>query len=125
MSFRLLFTQEALCNLEGLAKNRDKKKQLKAVQKSLGYLEMNPKHPGLSTHEYTSLSRQFGTKVFEAYAESRTPQAYRIFWHYGSQKNEMTLPLRLIHRMASSISYTFIAHRSLDLVVLLKLSLYR
>ena len=61
------------------------------MRKSLGYLETNPKHPSLNTHEYQTLSRQFGIKIFEAYAENQTPQAYRIFWHYGPNKNEITI----------------------------------
>jgi hypothetical protein len=24
-----------------------------------------------------------GEKIFEAYAQNKTPGAYRIFWHYG------------------------------------------
>jgi hypothetical protein len=32
-----------------------------------------------------------GEEVFEAYAENNTSCAYRIFWHYGPSKNEMTI----------------------------------
>ena len=91
MNFKLLFTEEAASNLEKLENEPNKKKRLKAVRKSLGYLENNPKHPSLNTHEYNSLSRQFGIKIFEAYTEHKTPQAYRIFWHYGPDKSEITI----------------------------------
>jgi hypothetical protein len=30
-------------------------------------------------------------EVFEAYAENNTPGAYRIFWHYGPDKNMITI----------------------------------
>jgi hypothetical protein len=53
------------------------------VRKALGYLDVNPHHPGLNTHEFTSLAGANGEKVFEAYAQNNTPGAYRIFWHYG------------------------------------------
>jgi len=53
------------------------------VRKAIGYLEINPHHPCLQTHEFTSLSGANGEKVFEAYAQNNTPGAYRIFWHYG------------------------------------------
>jgi hypothetical protein len=53
------------------------------VQKALGFLEVDPHHPGLHTHEFTSLTGANGEKVFEAYAQNNTPGAYRIFWHYG------------------------------------------
>ena len=91
MHFKLLFTEEASSNLIDLNKDQSKKKRLKAVNKALGYLETNPKHPSLNTHEYSSLSREFGIKIFEAYAENRTPMAYRIFWHYGPDKKDITI----------------------------------
>lgn len=55
----------------------------KQVSKTLGYLETNPHSKSLQTHEYESLTRRYGKKVFEAYAQQNTPGAYRIFWHYG------------------------------------------
>ncbi len=91
MSFRLLFTEEASSNLDELEASPSKAKRLKAVKKTLAYLETNPRHPSLHTHEYDSLTRQFGLKVFEAYAENKTPQAYRIFWHYGPSTGEITI----------------------------------
>lgn len=53
------------------------------IRKAIGYLELDPHHPSLNTHEFTSLSGANGEKVFEAYAQNNTPGAYRIFWHYG------------------------------------------
>ena len=53
------------------------------VRKAIGYLEIDPRHPSLNTHEFTSLAGVSGEKVFEAYAQNNTPGAYRIFWHYG------------------------------------------
>jgi hypothetical protein len=53
------------------------------VRKAIGYLEIDPHHPSLNTHEFTSLTGVNGEKVFEAYAQNNTPGAYRIFWHYG------------------------------------------
>jgi predicted AlkP superfamily phosphohydrolase/phosphomutase len=91
MAFKLIFTEEADKNLLTIKNDNSKHKRLKAIHKSLGYLEVNPKHPSLNTHEYTSLTRQFGIKIFEAYAENKTPQAYRIFWHYGPDQSEITI----------------------------------
>jgi hypothetical protein len=56
---------------------------LAQVQKTLGYLELDQRHPGLHTHEFLSLTGVNGEKIFEAYAQNNTPDAYRIFWHYG------------------------------------------
>jgi hypothetical protein len=53
------------------------------VRKAIGYLEIDPHHPSLQTHEFTSLTGPNGEKVFEAYAQNNTPGAYRIFWRYG------------------------------------------
>ncbi len=59
--------------------------------KALGYLKTNPRHPALHTHKYTSIVGPNGEEIFEAYAENRTPSAYRIFWYYGSGKNNITI----------------------------------
>lgn len=89
MSFDLLFTEEARKNLRSLESEAPKK--AKKVKKALAYLESNPQHPGLATHEYTSLSAMLKRKVFEAYVENRTPDAYRIFWYYGPGKKQITI----------------------------------
>ncbi len=61
---------------------------IKQVKKALGYLQTNPKHPSLETHEYDSIPNPIdpSQKVFEAYVQNNTPGAYRIFWIYGSVK---------------------------------------
>ena len=91
MAFQLKFTQEADENLHALETDKGREKRLKAVRKALGYLEVNPRHPGLNTHKYSSLRGLKGEEVFEAYAENKTPAAYRIFWHYGPGKNTLTV----------------------------------
>jgi len=88
--FKLLFTQQANTDLDGLAKNPGLLKRLKAVHKALGYLETNPRHPSLNTHKYSAFE-DCNEKIFEAYAENKTPAAYRIFWHYGPSKKEITI----------------------------------
>jgi hypothetical protein len=56
-------------------------------------LAENPRHPGLQTHEFRSLEHPFNPndKVFEAYAQNRTPGAYRVFWCYGPANSEITI----------------------------------
>jgi hypothetical protein len=85
MPFKLRFTQEAETQLNTLENNTHSAKRLKAVRKSLAYLESNPKH------KYTSLSKMYGKEIFEAYAENNTPAAYRIFWCYGPEKDNITI----------------------------------
>jgi len=91
MHFRLLFTHEAAKNLTDLEADAGLKKRLKAVRKALAFLEVNPRHPSLNTHKYLSVTGPNGQEVFEAYAESKTPSAYRIFWVYGPQNREITI----------------------------------
>jgi hypothetical protein len=93
-------------NLKTAAKvsllNRQRKKTKKStkhegifkqVSKTLYYLETNPKHPGLQTHEYDGIENPIDKKqkVFEAYAQNNTPGAYRVFWCYGPGKKEITI----------------------------------
>lgn len=82
MERKLRFSDEAKAKLAELEAQPAKAATLKQVRKSLGYLQLNPAHPGLHTHEFTSLSTP-ERKIFEAYAQNLTPGAYRIFWRYG------------------------------------------
>jgi hypothetical protein len=65
----------------------------KQVLKCIDLLENNPRHPGLQTHEFTSIEHPYqkGGKVFEAYVQHKTPGAYRIFWCYGPEEGEITI----------------------------------
>lgn len=89
--FTLRFTPEAEAQLKLLAGDKALEKRYKAVRKALGLMEGNLRHPSLNTHEYESLTRVMGAKIFEAYAESNTPAAYRIFWKYGPGAQEITI----------------------------------
>lgn len=91
MPFQLKFTKEADDNLSALEANKGLVKRLKAVRKALGYLEKNPRHPGLNTHKFNSIAGENGEEIFEAYAENQTPAAYRLFWHYGPGKGVITI----------------------------------
>jgi len=91
MIFELIFTEKAGLQLDVLEQSKDKKIVLKAVNKALGFMETNLKHPSLCTHEYDDLEGANGEKVFESYAQNQTPGAYRIFWHYGPKKGQITV----------------------------------
>lgn len=91
MSFALRFTNQADNDLTHIEDNPGLAKRLKSVRKALGYLQANPRHPGLNTHKYSSLVGPSGEDIFEAYAENRTPGAYRIFWMYGPGKDTITI----------------------------------
>jgi mRNA-degrading endonuclease RelE of RelBE toxin-antitoxin system len=65
----------------------------KQIHKTIKLLAQNPRNPGLQTHEYRSLEHPYNPeeKVFEAYAQHRTPGAFRIFWCYGPEKGRLTI----------------------------------
>lgn len=91
MSFFLSFTPTAKADLKELKETAHLQKRFKAVFKALRFLQENPRHPSLQTHEYSSFKGPHGEKVFEAYAEQDTPAAYRIFFFYGRQKGEIII----------------------------------
>lgn len=80
---KLKFTPTADAQLTALENSPAQDALLGQLRKALGYLEIDPNHPGLHRHAFLSLAGANGEKVFEAYAQNNTPGAYRIFWHYG------------------------------------------
>jgi len=91
MKFFLTITETAKNTLIKLKNSPYQQKPFKAVTKALKFLLDNPRHPGLQTHEFTSLKGPKGEKVFEAYAQQDTPCAYRIFFYYGAIKGEIVI----------------------------------
>ncbi|MGZ3749347.1 MAG: hypothetical protein ACXVCD_18575 [Pseudobdellovibrionaceae bacterium] len=87
--FELIFTPQADSDLREIESDQSKKAILKAIRKTLGFMETNLRHPSLNTHEFTSLKGPNGEKVFEAYAQQKTPAAYRIFWYYGPDRKQI------------------------------------
>jgi len=91
VAFELEFTEQASSDLDRLEADAALAKRLKTVRKALGLLETNPRHPSPQTHKFTSLKGPGGEDVFEAFAENRTPAAWRIFWFYGPGRNKITI----------------------------------
>lgn len=83
MQRKIKFTPTADRRFAVLKNSPSKAAVFDQVRKTIAFLEVNPHHPGLQTHEFTSLSDALGEKVFEAYAQNKTPGAYRVFWRYG------------------------------------------
>jgi len=88
MSHKLRFTHTADAQLSGIENDPALKGLLKQVRKTLGYLETDLRANSLQTHEFDSLTKRFGQKVFEAYVQHNTPAAYRVFWHYGPDESD-------------------------------------
>ncbi len=107
--FEVKWTEEADQQYRKLRKEADasfssrqkkgKKKTSKAeglfkqIHKTLKLLTQNPRHPSLQTHQYYSIEHPYKPeeKVFEAYAQHKTPGAYRVFWCYGPEKGQLTI----------------------------------
>ena len=89
--FEIFLTDEAKTQLERLCSNKSLNKRYNAVKKTINFLSSDPRYKSFRTHEFTSLKGPGGEKIFEAYAEQSTPAAYRVFWCYGPQKNQITI----------------------------------
>ena len=88
MKRELRFTPEGQQNLRDLEAEPAKAAVLKQVRKTLGLMEINLQHPSLNTHKYDSISGPNGEEVFEAYAQNKTPGAYRVFFIHGPDRTE-------------------------------------
>ena len=91
MPYVLRYSRAAEQHLLNLQSDPSRRRILKDVIKALRYMEVNLRHPSLNTHEYHNLKGPEGEKVFEAYAQQKTPGAYRIFWHYGTEQNMISI----------------------------------
>ena len=91
--FDLKFTKTADEQLRKIENSPSKAGLCKQVKKSLGYLQVDPKHPSLNTHSYDSIDHPWDMKekVFEAYVQNNAPSAYRVFWCYGPDKKQITI----------------------------------
>ena len=89
--FRIRLAKEAKNQYDDLQLDGGLEKRYKAVKKTLQFLKHNPRHPSLQTHKYTSLKGPQGEEIFESYAEQNTPAAYRIFWYYGPDNDQITV----------------------------------
>ncbi len=86
-------TAETARAKRGIKKRSQQEGLFKQVVKTLQHLQQDPRHPGLQSHEFRSIENPVvqGAKVFEAYAQNRTPGAYRVFWCYGPGVETITI----------------------------------
>ena len=62
--------------------SKDEIRLLKKLKKAIGFLQENPHHNSLNSHEIQILSKRYGMKVWESYLENNKPAAGRLFWIY-------------------------------------------
>lgn len=104
MSFQIRWTPEASEEFQRLQaaasaaiRHGRKTKQFGLFQQVEGCIRKlashGPRHPGLHSHPFSSLMNPLNPaeKVFESYAQNRTPGAYRVFWCYGPEKGQITI----------------------------------
>ncbi len=84
---KILFSPLAKKHLDELRATKSQKIILKSVLKTLALMEHDLRHSSLNTHEFIALKGPRGEKVFDAYAQQKTPGAYRIFWYYGPDRD--------------------------------------
>jgi hypothetical protein len=90
--FVLLYTREAEKVLEELRSARQYAVKLKKIRKTLRLLEqIGPRHPGLHSHDYQSVPGPGGATPWESYVENKTSSAWRIWWIYGPQPDQITI----------------------------------
>ena len=70
---------------------KEEEKLRRRMGKAMAFLSDNPRHPGLHSHEISSLTARYAQKVWESYLENDTPKAGRIFWCYGPGKGDITI----------------------------------
>ena len=89
--FELLYSATASDQYDKLEASQSK--QFKAADKALEFLSKNPRHASLNSHKFDSLKGRgpVGCDIWESYAENNTPDAYRIFWHYGLGAGKITV----------------------------------
>ena len=77
-------------NTENTA-NKDEQLLFKKLGNALHKLSVDPKYPGLKSHEIDALTNRYGIKVWESYLENKTLGAMRIFWIYGPDREDVTI----------------------------------
>ena len=88
--FKIKWTPTAEKQYNEIKNDNSKKDLFKQIKKTIKFLSINPRHQSLNTHEYETLTQQFGEKVFVAYIQNQAPSAYRLFFYY-SGKGEITI----------------------------------
>lgn len=91
MQHSLVWSEEASAIMDDLERDPTYARKCRKIKKAAAQLQVNPRHPGLHTHPYSSLRGPGGEVVYEAYVENRTPSAWRIWYWYGPDRGVITI----------------------------------
>lgn len=96
--FTLRFSDDAEDTLERLvAGGNATLSKLKKVRRTLGRLQMDPRYPGLRSHQYENFPNLPNEKVWDSYVENQTASAWRVYWMYGpNEKDENGVEIAVI-----------------------------
>ena len=95
--FKLQITDELREHLKSISQNpamAGLEFQLKAAITKIAH---DSRYKGLNSHKYESLNDRYGQEIWESYVQNNTPGAWRLFWFYGPEKDEITLVLATPH----------------------------
>ncbi|MCA1803042.1 MAG: hypothetical protein LC662_11335 [Rhodothermaceae bacterium] len=84
------FWQDMLQRRKSNTLKADEKELFTRFGKAISNLSLNPKHPGLRTHEIEPLSKKYGMKIWQSYLD-QGKTARRFFWAYGPNRKEHEL----------------------------------
>jgi hypothetical protein len=87
MSFALLFTPSAESDRDSITDP----KRAKTVRNTLAKLANDPGYQGLATHHYVAFDTVSEQRVWESYVENQTSSAWRIWWAYGPEREQITV----------------------------------
>ena len=87
-SYELKITLEAKAQIKKIMNDPSKTGLQKQLKKAFRNLKRDPKYPALKSHPFQEVD---GIKIWTSYVQNKTPQAYRILWHYGDEKLTIVL----------------------------------
>lgn len=88
----LLYTREAEKVLNDPRGAKQYAAKLKKVRKALRLLEQaGPCHSGLRSRGYQSVPGPEGATLGESYVENKAPSAWRIWWIYSPDAEQITI----------------------------------
>lgn len=85
-----VFWQDLLGRRKSNLLNSDEMELFTRLGKAMQNLSVNPKHPGLKTHEIKPLSKKYEMKIWQSYLD-QGKTARRFYWAYGPNRMEITI----------------------------------
>ena len=90
--YSVVATDAFLHTVITLATSPQNRARLKKIRKAQMLLEqVGPQQSGLNTHQIRNRFGPHGERVFQSYIENKTPAAWRLWWMYGPDEDQITL----------------------------------